>query len=75
MHKKKKKKPNVICKIPTTDLRRTSTKMQHHNDKPVLVPAQDDSTSDEIISSQDAIESTINRYITLLTKKKQVSDW
>lgn len=49
--------------------------MQHHNDKPVLVPAQDDSTSDEIISSQDAIESTINRYITLLTKKKQVSDW
>lgn len=45
--------------------------MQHHNDKPVLVPAQDDSTSDEIISSQDAIESTINRYITLLTKKNK----
>ncbi len=36
--------------------------------KPILVPAQDDSTSDETISLQDAIESTINRYIMLLAK-------
>lgn len=30
--------------------------------KPKLVPALDDSISDEIISSQDAIEGTINLH-------------
>lgn len=44
--------------------------MQHHN---VLVPAQDDS-SDEILSSQDAIESVINRYVTLLKNKSAIGE-